>query len=186
MCVIGTDIDAINKKTNAMNRIICIAFFIFAFAGLQAQDNSKLSRKEKKSLREEQKIKEVKTMLNNKHYEFVPTQVLPISMQPRNLSGTFRAEIKNDSIYSYLPFYGRAYSAVYNSTEGPFTFELPINDYKKEKDKKGYLIEFEVKNKSDLLKFMFKISPNGYTTLHINSTNRQAITYYGRLEKPKE
>ena len=169
-----------------MNKTIIIAVLIFTFAGIHAQEPQKLTRKERKALNKVKVVEETKKMIDSANFVFIPSQVLPISMRSRNVDGTFRAKIQNDSIDSYLPFFGRAYSADYSSTEGPFTFNLPIENYSKEKLKKEYLIKFDVKNMNDLVKFMFYISENGFTTLTINSTNRQGISYYGRIEKPEK
>ncbi len=53
------------------------------------------------------------------------------------------------------------------------------------KDGKGYQVNLEVKNKMDYISFMFQISELGYATLNITSTNRQAISFYGKIEKPE-
>ena len=38
----------------------------------------------------------------------------------------------------------------------------------------------------DNLNYTFHISDLGYATLNVISTNRQAISYYGRIEAPEE
>ncbi|MDB4581545.1 DUF4251 domain-containing protein [Draconibacterium sp.] len=167
-----------------MNKTILIAVLIFAFIGGNAQETEKLSRKEKKALKEAKQIEETKALLDNKVYVFSPTQALPSSMRSRNLDGSFSAKINNDTIDCYLPFYGRAYSADYGSSDGPFTFTLPIENYTMENSKKGYMVKFEVKNKNDNINFMFQIGETGSATLNLTSTNRQSISYYGNIEKP--
>ena len=123
-------------------------------------------------------------MLVAKSYIFSPNQAIPSGMRSRNLDGSFSAKIHNDTIDCYLPFYGRAYSAGYGSTDGPFTFKLPINNYTMEESKKGYMVKFDVKNKNDNINYTFQIGETGSTTLSLTSTNRQSISYYGNLEKP--
>lgn len=169
-----------------MKKIVFVAIMIFAFAEIHAQEAQKLSRKEKKALKETEAVQEIKEMLDSANFVFVPTQVLPLSMQAKTLDGTFSAVIKNDSIDSYLPFYGRAYRADYNSMQGPFTFNLPVKNYSLEKLKKEYLVQFDVRNNDDVVKFIFHIGETGYTTLNINSINRQSISYYGNIEKSKK
>lgn len=167
-----------------MNKTILIVVLVFAFMAGHSQETEKLSRKEKKALKEAQKTEEIKALLDDKNYVFSPTQALPSGMRSRNLDGSFRAKIHNDTIDCYLPFYGRAYSASYGSTDGPFTFTLPIEKYTMENSKKGYMVKFNVKNQNDNISFMFQIGETGSTTLNLTSTNRQTISYYGNIEEP--
>jgi len=169
-----------------MNKTILIAILVFAFIAGHAQENEKLSRKERKALKEKQRIEEVKTLLNDKVYVFKPTTALPSGGRSRNLDGTFSAKINKDTLDCYLPFFGRAYSVEYGSTTGPFTFTLPIDEYSMEESKKGYKVELKVKNKNDNMTFMFQIGETGSASLNINSTNRQFMSYNGNIEKPDD
>ncbi|MFB6317497.1 DUF4251 domain-containing protein [Saccharicrinis sp. FJH54] len=169
-----------------MKKIVAITVVLFLVAGYQSQAQQKLSRKERKALNEANALKETKALVDSARFVFVPSQALPLGMRTQNLDGTFRAKIQNDSIYSYLPFYGRAYKADYNSLDGPFSFDLPIEKFSVDTLKKEYLLQFQVRNQDDLVKYVFHIGKTGYTTLSINSTNRQSISYYGNIEKPEE
>jgi hypothetical protein len=85
-----------------------------------------------------------------------------------------------------LPFYGVAYHVEYGGRNSAFDFSLPLEKYEMEEDEKGYRISLEVKNKMDYITYSFQISELGYSTLNVTSTNRQAISYYGRIEKPEQ
>ncbi|HKI90031.1 MAG TPA: DUF4251 domain-containing protein, partial [Draconibacterium sp.] len=78
------------------------------------------------------------------------------------------------------------YNVDYRSRKGPFDFTLPIKNYIFKKDKNGYAVKFEVKNGQDNIKYNFNISENGYASLTVVSTNRQSISYFGTIEKPKK
>ncbi len=167
-----------------MKRIILISVFnIFIFSGLMAQTPQ--SRSERRAEREENRIREVQEMLLNKSFVFIPTHAMPLGGGSIHLSYSFDAEIKGDSIISYLPFFGVAYRVDYGGRDTPFNFSLPFERYKMIKDGKGYQVNLEVKNKMDYISFMFQISELGYATLNITSTNRQAISFYGKIEKPE-
>ncbi len=86
-----------------MKRIILISVFnIFIFSGLMAQTPQ--SRSERRAEREENRIREVQEMLLNKSFVFIPTHAMPLGGGSIHLSYSFDAEIKGDSISSYLPF----------------------------------------------------------------------------------
>lgn len=170
-----------------MKKIILSIFLAFAITGVHAQNSKKQTRKEKRAIKDAKTIEQTKALLDSKDYVFSATQVLPSSMQSVNLDSSYDVKIENDEVICYLPFYGRAYSAGYGSGEGPFNFTLPIKNYTLENEKKGgYLVKFEVINKSDYLNFTFHISSTGSASLSISSTNRESISFYGDIEADED
>jgi hypothetical protein len=168
-----------------MKRILFLVFLIFtAYSVGICQDRKTKSRKEIRAERQAKKIEEVKDLLENRTFVFKATHALPMGGGSIQLDYSFDAEISNDTIYSYLPFFGVAYRVDYGGRESGLNFTSTIQNYKMEKDKKGYQIDFDVKNKMDFLSFTFKISEPGFATLNVISTNRQAISYYGYIEGP--
>ena len=147
---------------------------------VSAQNSKKESKKEKKAKRQQA----VKQMLKDRNFVYHPTQATPMSGCTVQLDFSFSAKVHGDTLDSYMPYYGRAYHVDYGSNKGPFDFTLPIKDYKFEKVKDGYNVNFEVKKGQDNIKFNFHISENGFANLTIISTNRQSISYYGTVEKP--
>ena len=133
-----------------------------------------------------QKTEEIKDLLESKTYVFKAINVNPMNGSSISLDGSFSVKIDNDTIVSYLPFYGRAYSIAYGSRVSGMDFTQPIENYTFEKSKKGYLIKVKIKNGSDSLDYTFHISENGTSTLNVNSINRQSISYYGNIEKFEE
>lgn len=128
-----------------------------------------------------QKTEEIKDLLESKTYVFKAINVNPMNGRSISLDGSFSVKIDNDTIVSYLPFYGRAYSIAYGSRVSGMDFTQPIENYTFEKSKKGYLIKVKIKNGSDSLDYTFHISVNGTSTLNVNSINRQSISYYGNI-----
>jgi hypothetical protein len=129
-------------------------------------------------------MEEVKKMILDQSFTFVPTHALPLGGGSIQLSYSFEAEIKGDSIFSYLPFFGVAYHVEYGGRNSAFDFSLPVENYEMEEDRNGYRIKLEIKNKIDYITYSFHISELGYSTLNVTSTNRQAISYYGSIQKP--
>lgn len=168
-----------------MKRIFLFTLFITLIQpDLFAQEPVK-NRKERREQRQEKRMEEVRNMILDKSYVFIPTHAMPLGGGSIQLSYTFEAEVKGDSIFSYLPFYGVAYHVEYGGRNSAFDFSLPMEKYEMEEDGKGYQIKLEVKNKMDYITYSLFVSEMGYATLNITSTNRQAISYYGRIEKPE-
>ncbi len=169
-----------------MKNILIIGILILAFTTANAQETKKQTRKEKKAAREAMLIEQTKTVLENKVYVFSATQALPMGMRSKTLTSSYDVQIKNDTIICYLPYFGKAHTATYGSSQSPMDFTQPIEDYKFEKTKKGYEIKFEVSNKNDRLNFFFQIGETGSTSLSVNSTSRSTISYYGDIVKAEE
>jgi hypothetical protein len=168
-----------------MKKIIFIsALLITSFFISDAQGQDQKSRKEIRKERETKKIEEVRNLIMDSTFVFNATHAMPLGGGSIHLNYSFDAEINKDTIVSYLPFYGVAYRPDYGGRNSAFDFIQPIENYKLEKDKNGYMVTFEVKNKMDHLDFTFRISELGYANLNIISTNRQAMSFYGIIEAP--
>ncbi|WP_347841029.1 DUF4251 domain-containing protein [uncultured Draconibacterium sp.] len=173
-----------------MKKAIFIGFLIFSVIAVPAQDK-KLSRKERKAEREAKLTEQTKKLIEDKAWQFNASQMLPSSGKSRSLTTSYNVVLKDNEVDSYLPYFGRAYSADYGSTESPMIFKAPIEDYSVEDGKKGgYVVKFSAKNKNDRVTYTFQIGSTGSASLSVNSTNRQHISYHGDFvpitEKKKE
>jgi len=170
----------------AMKKLVFVMILLgFVVAG-SAQETAPKNKKQTKAEKRAQKADEIDGLLTARNFVFRPQQALPSGWRSVQLDFFFDAEIKGDTIISYLPFYGVAYHAEYGGRNSPLSFTKPIENYKIEKDKKGYSIGFEVKNEMDYMTFTFRISENGYASLTVTSVNRQPISYHGIIEPPGE
>lgn len=164
-----------------MKNIVLVAILMFSVVAINAQE-TKQTRKEKRAEKEAQLVEQTKKLIAAENWQFDATQMLPAKGRSRSLTTSYNVVVKDGNVKSYLPYFGTAYSAPYGSTESPMIFEAPIEDYNVSDGKKGaYIIKFKAKNKNDLVEFTFTVSSNGSSSLSVNSTNRQHISYYGDL-----
>jgi hypothetical protein len=150
-----------------------------------AQGQEKKSRKQQKAEKKAQQIEETKSIVDSKTFVFKATNANPMGRSSINLTTDYDVRIENDTIFSYLPYYGTAYTASYGGTDSPMIFDSPVVSYTVEETKKGYRIQVTAKNGNDRLDFNFHITETGSTTLNVASVNRQSISYFGNLEKVK-
>lgn len=144
-------------------------------------------------------------IIKDKNYVFSANTAMPMSNQDVNqvlrsfpgsqgggtinLSGSaYDFTVTPDSIVAYLPYYGRAYSAPYNSSEGGIKFKSKDFSYSQTKNKKGsYSVNIKTRDlKSENYQLMLTVSEKGYTTLMVNSNNKQPINFNGILSEPKK
>ena len=128
----------------------------------------------------------LKTFLTNKSFVFKAQSAWPLRGTVVQLTPGFDMKMMNDSINTYLPYFGRSYQSNYGSTNGGITFTSTKFEYKlKEKEKGGWELVIKPTDVKDITQLIYAISKNGYATLQVTSLNRQAISFYGIIEKVK-
>ncbi|PIF02328.1 MAG: hypothetical protein CR996_00130 [Draconibacterium sp.] len=163
-----------------MKNFILIIGLALTINGCKTQ-KGQISKKAFKADKEAQRIEEVSQLVDSQAFEFEVRMVNPMSGSSFVPTTDYETKLKNDSLYSYLPFFGRAYSVEYGSMESPMIFDAAIQTVSTKKTKNGYLINIRVQNKNDNLEYNYHISATGSTTLSVSSTNRQIISYNGDI-----
>ena len=99
---------------------------------------------------------EIKNLLDSQQYIFYAQSVIPSSGRQRFLTSEYTVTISKDTIVSYLPYFGRAYSATIGSTDGGIKFTSVDFDYKiSERKKGGWDISIHPKGGQDTQKLNF-------------------------------
>jgi hypothetical protein len=99
----------------------------------------------------------------------------------RHLDYGFELRVSGDSIYSYLPFLGRAWQVPYGGGKGLW-FEDIIRDYSVNRVKKDCLtVKMIVVNEEDRYLYILSLFNNGSADLSVFSQNRDNISYNGKL-----
>lgn len=125
----------------------------------------------------------LKNMLVSKSFIFKAQSAWPLQGTVVQLNAGFDMKVLGDSINTYLPYFGRAYTASYTNTGG-INFTSTKFEYKvKEKSKGGWEIDIKPSDAKDISGLFYSISTNGFATLQVLSNNRQAISFYGIIEK---
>ena len=167
-----------------MKKIILISILALSVCISNAQE---MSKKEKKAAQKAEQIEKTKALIKAASWQFDARQMIPTQGKSKSLTSPYHVILHDETVDSYLPYYGRAYRAEYGSTESPMTFKSDISEYTVENWKKGgWIIKFNAKNKTDNLDFIFTIAETGSATLSVTSTNRQSITYYGDIVEFKK
>lgn len=136
------------------------------------------SKKEKK----EQKREAVKELIVSENYKINVNNAQPMQGRSVSLTSRYSLEIKNDSVFSHLPYYGRAYSIPYGGGSG-LIFKEAIKEYTMEMDKKGKArIKFSARNPEDNFEFLVTVFDNGSASIDVTMQNRQSISFTGELE----
>jgi hypothetical protein len=166
-----------------MKTVILTFFLSFSMLIGFAQEKTKQQLKEEKKLA---KQKEVEALVNSKEFEFVAVMAYPQGTRSIDMiSNPNYLRFKKDSIYSEMPYFGRAYAGAGYGGSGGLDFKGPIQDYSITKDKKEYTIKGKVKDNTDYYNVILTVYFEGNASLNINTSNRSPINYRGSIDKIK-
>jgi hypothetical protein len=150
-----------------------IAFICLPGIGLAQQQ-----KKDKKA--------EIKTMVESQNYVFKAQTALPTAGAIRQLTSDFDLRVSKDTIVSDLPYFGRAYTAPLNPSEGPLEFTTTKFQYTMSNNKKGgWNVTIAPKDVTDPRELIMTIFDNGSASVVVNSNNRQPISFNGYITSKK-
>jgi hypothetical protein len=127
----------------------------------------------------------VQKLIESKNFVFKAQTVFPATGTARPLTPEFDVSVWRDSVISHLPYFGRAFNITYGSDAG-IKFTSTDFDYKITPRKKGgWQVTLRPKDTREVRELNFIVSENGRTSLQVNSTNRQSISFNGYIEERK-
>jgi hypothetical protein len=129
---------------------------------------------------------QVQNLINSKSFVFKAQTVLPMTGMSRQLTSDYDVRLSGDSVVTYLPYFGRAYSVSYGEPGG-INFTSTKFDYKiRDRKKGGWDLIIKPDDVRDIQQLIFAISENGYATLQVISNNRQPISFNGYIVQGKK
>jgi hypothetical protein len=129
----------------------------------------------------------VKNLIESGNYVFEAQTAMPLRAQVRQLTFGFDMKVSKDTINSYLPYFGRAYVAPINPSEGGLNFISTNFDYTlKNRRKGGWDILIATKDQRDNKRMMLTVQESGHASLQVTSTDRQPISFNGVITERKK
>ena len=125
--------------------------------------------------------------IDAKTYNFIAQSASPLRGGLRQLTSTYDLRISKDTVVSNLPYFGRAFTAPINPSDGGLMFNSTSSQYSVKAGKKGRRdISFNTKQNSDTQHMTLTVFDNGFATLQVNSNNRDTITFNGYVSEIKK
>jgi hypothetical protein len=129
---------------------------------------------------------EASNLINAREFRFVAQSVTPLRGTQRQLTSQYDVTVKKDSLVSYLPYFGRAYQAPMNPSEGGIQFTSTKFSYDVKPGKKNsWNIDIKPEDQQSIQQLSFLIFDNGTATLNVTATQKDPISFYGRIQKLK-
>ena len=133
-----------------------------------------------------EKTAKIKSLIDSRNYVFVAQNAYPMSGRMRNLTSDYNVAVSADSVVSYLPFFGRAYTADYGASRSPLDFKTKSFDYTADPGKKdGWSITIKPKDHKSVQSMNLTVSSEGYASLQVTSNDRSAISFNGYITERK-
>lgn len=140
---------------------------------------------EERAARAVEQAKAVKAALQERNYQIAVNRMYPSRGASKIVSSGYSVEVRNDSLISYLPYFGRAYDVPYGGGNG-LNFSAPIRNYKESQTKSDLRhIEIDVKNDEDTYLYTLDIFDNGSADINVRSRQREPISFSGQMEFKK-
>ena len=174
-------------KMKIKKTVITVLIFCFVISSGFSQEKSKKElRREQKEKEKIEKEKQTEALIETKAFVFTANRALPSGARTIDLTGdNYFVKFENDSIESFMPFFGRAYGGVGYGTDVGIKFKEAPKTFNIKKAKKSYEIEAVIKDDKDTYNLTLSISFQGSASLFVTSNNRSTISYQGILEAIK-
>lgn len=138
-----------------------------------------------KPTKKEIKKAEIQNSIDSQSYVFHAQQAISLGGGTRQLTSEYDMQVRPDFISTYLPYFGRAYQAPIDPTDGGIKILTQKFSYQKTMRKKGgWEITIKPMERMDVQQLYLTVSEDGYATLQVTSINRQPISFYGYVSKP--
>ena len=140
---------------------------------------------EERAARAAEQAAKVKAGLAEKRFSINVDRMYPMKGGSKSVSFGYGVEVRNDSLISYLPYFGRAYDIPYGGGKG-LNFSVRIGSYRDTPGKNGlHVIDIEVTNTEDTYFYSIKVYDNGSSSIDVQSRNREHISYTGQMDFTK-
>ena len=140
------------------------------------------------TIEKEEKASFLDNKIENLDFKFVAKYAYPQYYKAIYLSSTYDVTVTPDTIKSFLPYYGRAYRAPIDPSEGGIKFESSDFETEIKKGEKNgeWLVTIKTKDTPRPYTLFFHLWNNGTAQLNVNDPDRQSISFQGVLESPQQ
>lgn len=165
-----------NKKTMTAILVVTIGLL---FSGCGASQSATEKAQQAQFLSEQ---------IKSFNFEFVATYAYPQNFRPIYLSSPYDVKVSPDTVQAYLPYYGRAFSAPMDPSEGGIKFTSTDFKYEIEKGRKAgnWIIKIITADTNRPFELNFNLWDNGIGSLNVQDRDRQSISFQGSVEAQKK
>jgi hypothetical protein len=131
---------------------------------------------------QETKEKPAEALIESKNFVFKAESVSPARGRLTQLISEYDLVVSGDSVTAFLPYFGRAFSAPLNPTDGGIKFSSGHAEYKSVQRKNdSWEIEIRPKDVQEVQTLYLTVFDNKRANLRVSSNNRESISFNGYI-----
>lgn len=158
--------------------LMVLPFFVLLIVGGCATS-------EERAVRAAEQAAKIKNSLAERNYKILIDRMYPMKGGSKSVSYGYSIEVRNDSLISYLPYFGRAYNVPYGGGKG-LNFSERIGNYQESQTKNGWHhIEIGLTNSEDTYLYIIDLFDNGNSSINVRSRQREPISFSGEFESAR-
>ncbi len=166
-----------NESLNNMKKLL-FGLLVVVLAGCATA--------EERAAREAEKAQMVAMALADRHYTVAVTRMHPLRGRSVSVDFGYELEVRGDTLVSYLPYFGRAYSVPYGGGKG-LNFISHIDGYQETKGKRGITyVEIVTTNEEDTYYYQLEVFANGNASIDVQMKQRDRIRFDGEVTEPRK
>ena len=160
-------------KTIALNAVLTL-LAVFIFAACASRQTTAGS---------EAMATEIRHAVQQTDFRFVPRRAQPSTFRSVQLTPTFSVNVSPEEVQSDMPFFGRAFRAPLNPTEGPFSFTSNDFTYTIEQGRRAgnWRVQIVFNDMGRRVIYNFDIWESGLSRLTIIDPERTSISFQGDI-----
>ena len=137
---------------------------------------------EERAVRAAEQAAKVKAALSQRDFKISVDRMYTNRGGSKSLSYGYQVAVRNDSLISYLPYFGRSYNIPYGGGKG-LNFSERISSYQESQGKNGLrVIDIDLQNEEDTYHYTLEVFDNGSSSITVMSRQRERISYSGEME----
>lgn len=139
----------------------------------------------KSAIEKAEQAKLYEEQFENLDFKFIADHAYPQSFQSVFLSSNYDVIVTPDTVTAYLPYFGRAYRAPMNTSDGggirfeSIDFESEVENGRKDGE---WLVTIRTRDTTRPFTLYFHLWTNGAARLDVNDPDRQPISFKGTIE----
>ena len=123
---------------------------------------------------------DIESLLQNRNFIFKAQSANPMRGNVVQLTSPYDVIVTKDTLRTYLPYFGRAYSAPAYNGEGGIRINTTDFEYLlSDKRKKRWTLSLKPNDDPNVREMTLSVSEDGYANLRVMSNNRDPINFNG-------
>lgn len=126
----------------------------------------------------------VQTQIDNRDFTIIVDRIIPNKVRSVSFTHPYELRIKGDSVFSYLPYIGEAYTPIFGRTAG-LVFDAPVTDFKVAEGRRGSTeITFSARTSEDRFEYRIIVFPNGASSIYVYPDRKESVGFEGEMRIP--